>query len=302
MKLLTRSLRQHCSWATNPAENSRSGFVLFYLDLTAAVGRVRNVEQQARTISNAPQNNLVISARTASVTHLAVSLHAEYGHVGLALEEAFGAIPEVDFPDAALADTLQINRPALAALGNVLPDVDGIGDAVVVGDDHAQHIHRRVGHLELDPPEIIERSLYDDRVVIDRMIRVGGADEPPTAGTPGSGWTVLATAAVNLPPSVNAVSTTVRPAATAVRRPVEIVIAFLVMAYLLSSFPAAEGRAVRLSVSIGVGSKHPAGFEQKARGSSANQWRDDEEPHLCQCGRISTHANDRRTERTRRVN
>jgi hypothetical protein len=44
------------------------------------------------------------------------SLHTEHSHIGLALQEAFGVVPEIDPADAALPDAAQVDGAAFAAL------------------------------------------------------------------------------------------------------------------------------------------------------------------------------------------
>ena len=65
--------------------------------------------------------------------------------------------------------------------------VDPVRRAVVVGDDHVLHVQRRVGDLELDPAEIVERTLDDDRVVVRRVVGVRLPDEPPFPRAASSG-------------------------------------------------------------------------------------------------------------------
>src|SRR6266568_9192019 len=93
-------------------------------------------------------------------------LHSEHGHVGLALENAFRLVPELDFPEAAFARALQINCPAFAALADVLAHFQFVRLAVVEDNYDTSQIQRRVGHLELQLAEIIVRAGHDDRIVI----------------------------------------------------------------------------------------------------------------------------------------
>lgn len=64
---------------------------------------------------------------------------------------------------------------------------DVVGLAVVVDHDHSLHIQRRVGDLELDAAEVVERPLYHDGVVVGTMVGMGLADQLPLALRAGAG-------------------------------------------------------------------------------------------------------------------